>query len=113
MSNRTLQSGTSEKKHHLDGDKPSEFYNFLADIEDLVQATNLLTGEELVKAKAELSKRINSAKVSMTDVSHSIAERAQKTANITNTYAHDKPWQVIGAGSAIGFLLGYLLARRG
>lgn len=71
-----------------------------------------MTGEELVKAKAELSKRIDTAKVSMTDASHSIAEQAKKTATITNNYAHEQPWQVIGAGSAIGFLLGYLLARR-
>lgn len=113
MSNTTSQSETSKNKHRLDGDKPSEFYNFLADIEDLVKATNLLTGEELVKAKAELSKRINTAKASMNGVSQSITEQAKKTAIITDTYAHDKPWQVIGAGSAIGFLLGYLLARRG
>ncbi len=112
MPNTTSQSATSEKKHYLDSNKPSEFYNFLADIEDLFIATSTLTGDELVKAKAELSKRINTAKASMTDASHSIAEQAQKTATITNTYAHDKPWQVIGAGSAIGFLLGYLLARR-
>ncbi|AJQ95637.1 hypothetical protein YC6258_03601 [Gynuella sunshinyii YC6258] len=41
-----------------------------------------------------------------------MAHRASKTARITNSYVHDQPWQVIGGGALVGFLMGYLLARR-
>ena len=90
----------------------NELYNFLADIEDLVKATNLLTGEELSKAKDELSKRINAAKVSAENAGSQMARRAQKTAVHANHYVHERPWQVVGAGTVIEFLIGYLLARR-
>ncbi len=38
--------------------------------------------------------------------------RARKTAETTNTYVHEQPWNAIGASAAVGLLLGYLLARR-
>lgn len=39
MSNTTLKSETSEKQHHLDGKKPSEFYNFIRDVYEQFRAT--------------------------------------------------------------------------
>ncbi|BFM12013.1 hypothetical protein R50072_21660 [Simiduia litorea] len=90
----------------------TEFYNFVADIEDLIKESNLLTGEELAKAKSALNKRITAAKISMDGVSKSVSHRAERTAAMANTYVHNKPWPVIGVVSAVGFLLGYLLARR-
>lgn len=117
----TASTEKDENKHNSDGNKSSEttaavsseFKKFLADIEDLVKATNLLTGEELAKAKDELNKRFTAAKASMSDVSSNITEKAKKTAAYSNTYVHEKPWQAICGVSVIGFLVGYLLARRG
>ncbi|WP_052830341.1 DUF883 family protein [Gynuella sunshinyii] len=117
QSNSTENSGNGK---NIDRNKSSgagsivsnELNKLLADIEDLVKATNILTGEELSKAKAELSERIAAAKVSAEDVGSKMAHRASKTARITNSYVHDQPWQVIGGGALVGFLMGYLLARR-
>lgn len=106
------QNIDSKKSSSTGGMVSSELYKFLADIEDLVKATNLLTGEELAKAKAELSERIAAAKVSVENIGGRLAHQARKTASFTNNYVHDQPWQVIGGGTVIGFLLGYLLARR-
>jgi ElaB/YqjD/DUF883 family membrane-anchored ribosome-binding protein len=90
----------------------AEFQKFLADIEDLVKASTSLTGDDLTKVKAEISSRIAAAKESVTDVGNNIAGSAKKAADISNTYVHEKPWQAIAAGSAVGFLLGCLIARR-
>lgn len=90
----------------------NEFHKFLADIEDLVKATTSLTGEDLAKAKAELVDRIAVAKHSLADASSNVAIRAKKAADISNTYVHDQPWRVIGVSSVVGFLLGYMMARR-
>lgn len=90
----------------------NEFHKFLADIEDLVKAATSLTGEDLAKAKVQLNERIATAKESLADVSNSVANKAKKAAHISNNYVHDQPWQVIGAGSVIGFLLGVMIARR-
>jgi ElaB/YqjD/DUF883 family membrane-anchored ribosome-binding protein len=114
------QAENTNSKHNTHGTKPSEtaamvsaeFQKFLADIEDLVKASTSLTGDDLAKVKNEINARIAAAKHSVLDAGTNIAERAKKAADISNTYVHEQPWQVIGAGSVIGFLLGYLIARR-
>jgi ElaB/YqjD/DUF883 family membrane-anchored ribosome-binding protein len=89
-----------------------EFHNFIAYMEDLVKATSNLTGDDLSKAKAKLTERVAAAKESITEMGESIAHRVGKGATITNEYVHEKPWNVIGTTAVVGFLLGYLLARR-
>ena len=89
-----------------------EFTSFVADVEDLIKSTANLTGDELQKAKDKLGERIKSAKDAATDVGETVVDRARKTAECTNTYVHEQPWNAVGAGAAIGLLLGYLLARR-
>nr|WP_324257965.1 DUF883 family protein [Cellvibrio fontiphilus] len=89
-----------------------EFQHFVADIEDLINATTGLTGEDLLRAKTKLNQRINAAKESVTELGDTVANRARKTAETTNSYVHEKPWSAIGVSAAVGVLLGYLLARR-
>jgi ElaB/YqjD/DUF883 family membrane-anchored ribosome-binding protein len=91
----------------------SEFKNFVADVEDLVKETTTLTGEDLARAKARLSERLAAAKQSAIEMGSDIAERAKKGATATNDYVHEQPWKAIGAGAAIGLVVGFLLARRG
>lgn len=90
----------------------NEFNNFVADVEDLIKATTHLTGEDLSKAKAKLNERIALAKESATEIGESLANRARKTAETTNTYVHEQPWNAVGIGAAVGLVVGYLLARR-
>jgi ElaB/YqjD/DUF883 family membrane-anchored ribosome-binding protein len=90
----------------------NEYHNFLTDIEDLIQATTSLTGEDLVHAKAALSQRINAAKESVEEVSGAVTDRARKSAVATNSYVHENPWQAIGVGAALGLILGVVVARR-
>lgn len=90
-----------------------EFYNFLADIEDLIKETTSLTGEDLARARDKLNARIAAAKASAESVSESVGQRARQTANVTNAYVHEQPWKALGAGVAIAFLFGLVIARRG
>jgi ElaB/YqjD/DUF883 family membrane-anchored ribosome-binding protein len=89
-----------------------EFQSFVADIEDLIKSTTHLTGDELNNAKAKIQQRISIAKDSVEDVGENIVKRARKTAKSTNNYVHAQPWTVIGAGAAVGVLVGYWLTRR-
>lgn len=89
-----------------------EFHNFLADIETLFKSTTSLTGAELEAAKAKISERIAVAKVKAAEVSNTISQQARDTMAYTDNYVHEKPWNAVGASAAIGFLLGYILARR-
>lgn len=91
---------------------PREVRNFIADVEDLITSMTSLTGEDLARAKSELTQRASAAKASLDQVGAALTDRARNTVKVTNDYVHDEPWKAIGAGAAIGFLLGLVLARR-
>jgi ElaB/YqjD/DUF883 family membrane-anchored ribosome-binding protein len=90
----------------------SEFHSFVDDIEDLVKATTSLTGEDLARARAKLAKRLEAVKHSVGVMGSEIAQRTRNTARATDDYVHGHPWQAIGIGTAVGVLLGLVLARR-
>lgn len=90
----------------------SDFHDFIADVEDLVKQTTTLTGEDLARAKVKLSARLAEAKESVVDMGGDIARRARNGAKATDDYVHEQPWKAIGAGAAIGLLIGFALARR-
>jgi ElaB/YqjD/DUF883 family membrane-anchored ribosome-binding protein len=117
---QTISNSNSSKVDYLDSKArkasssiSNEFHSFLNDVEELFKATTSLTGEDLARAKAKLSARIDAAKESVEELSGTIVHQARKTAAVTNHYVHEQPWTVIGAGAAVSFLLGFLLARRG
>jgi ElaB/YqjD/DUF883 family membrane-anchored ribosome-binding protein len=89
-----------------------EFHNFLADIEDFINATTMLTGEDLAQATAKISERIATAKGSIENMGDAIAPQARKTVTGASDYVHTYPWKAIGASTAVAFLLGLLIARR-
>lgn len=89
-----------------------EFKNFLKDVEDLVNQTSVLTGEDLSLAKEKLSARIGVAKERLENVGSAMGERARSAAHMTNEYVHEQPWKSVSVGAAFGLLLGFVLARR-
>lgn len=89
-----------------------EFHSFVADIEDLIKATTSLTGDDLAAAKVKLNERIAAARDAAAEISDTITQRVRKSATVTNNFVHDKPWQAIGIGTAVGVLLGFVIGRR-
>jgi ElaB/YqjD/DUF883 family membrane-anchored ribosome-binding protein len=94
------------------GDLTGEYHRFLADIEEMIEATTTLTGEDLTRAKAALAARFAAARGSVADAGAAVGERARGAARVTDSYVHDNPWQAIGIGAAVGLLVGFMLARR-
>jgi ElaB/YqjD/DUF883 family membrane-anchored ribosome-binding protein len=84
----------------------------LADAEDLIRATMSLTGEDLARVRAQLAKGVATARRSIDRMSGTISGNARQAAAATDAYVHEQPWKVIGAGAAVGFVLGLLVARR-
>ena len=89
-----------------------EFENFLSEMETLLQETATLGGDELAEAKERIQERMAEAKEAVSSISGDLARRARKAAKSANLEAHEEPWKIIGAGAAIGLLLGLVLARR-
>lgn len=106
-----MHINTSTKKPATH-DLSTEFHNFVADIEDLIKEAGTLTGDELNLAKAKLNSRLSAAKESVESLGGEVAEQARHGASAADDYVHHQPWQAIGAGAAVGLLVGFLLARQ-
>lgn len=89
-----------------------EFHSLFTDIEDLLKSTTSLTGDDLARAKASLVARASAARASIEKMGVVIADRARNTATATDGYVHERPWQAIGIGAALGLVAGFVLARR-
>lgn len=110
--NSNVSESSERSKSSGSADASGELRKFIADIEDLVKEGASLTGEEFNLAKEKLKTRVEDAKVSVEKLGGDIADQARKGASTTNEYVHNQPWKAIGAGAAIGLLVGILLARR-
>lgn len=111
----TIKSDLNSSKNQIQdasADITKEFKNFIFDIEDLLKSSNSLTGDDLIKVREQLNQRVKKARTIIEDASENIFQHARRSAALTNEYVHQQPWTVIGASTAVSFLLGYLLASR-
>lgn len=84
------------------------------DAEDLLKATAGQAGEHLaqVRARAESSLRSAREKLASLVDCDDAAERVRHAAHRANGYVRANPWLAIGAGAALGLVVGLLVARR-
>jgi len=104
----SLKESSSNKSSAIS----KEFQNFLTDIEHLITEATSMTSDDINQAKTKLNERIDSIKHSFDGVGDNISSTARKGAAETNKYVHEQPWVAIGAGAAIGLLVGFLASRR-
>src|SRR3984893_17100674 len=90
-----------------------EFQNFVADMEDLIKAGTSLTGDDLARAKANLSARVAAARAFVEEMPGTISDRARNTVKVADDYVREQPWQTVGITAGVGLLIGFLLGRRG
>jgi ElaB/YqjD/DUF883 family membrane-anchored ribosome-binding protein len=89
-----------------------EFQNFVADMEDLIKASTSLTGDDLARAKANLSARVAAARAFAEEMPGAISDRARNSVKVADDYVREQPWQAMGITAAAGLLVGFLLGRR-
>ena len=87
----------------------SEFHNFVADVEDLLKASSMLSGEDIAGIKAKLEERVAAARESIGHVGDTISETSRGTISRIDDFVRDRPWQAAGIGVAVGLLIGLLL----
>ena len=90
----------------------NEFDKFLSEMEEMLKQTASLGGDELAEAKRKIQERMAEAKETVSGIRSNLTRSARRAAHSANVEAHEEPWKIIGAGAAIGLLLGLLLARR-
>jgi ElaB/YqjD/DUF883 family membrane-anchored ribosome-binding protein len=90
-----------------------EFQNFVADMEDLIESSTSLTGEDLARAKAKLHARVAAARAVVEEMPGALSDQARDTLKAADSYVRGQPWQAIGITAAVGVLVGFLLGRSG
>ena len=64
------------------------------------------------RVASTVSTSLSDAKKSYSTVEDSMLTRAKDTAQSTNRFVVEHPWQAFAAGACIGFVIGVLSARR-
>lgn len=70
------------------------------------------TPEELSAARALIAERLRQTRSRLVEARAVVADKAKCTAQATDAYVKDHPWQVLGVAAAAGVLAGVLLSRR-
>jgi len=88
----------------------------VAETEQLLKDTATVGGEKVATWRAGVEQSLKATKERVADLQHAAAEKARATAQATDAYVHDKPWQAIGitagVGVLVGLAVGMLLNRR-
>ncbi len=79
--------------------------------EELLKVTADQAGEGYANARRKAEHTLRSAKEQLADLEHDAVHKAKRVARATDEYVHDKPWQAIGVGAAVGMLIGMLIRR--
>ena len=84
----------------------------IADAEEILHATADQTGEKIASLRARIKERLLDARIRLEAAEEVLIEKTRAAARATDNYVHENPWQAVGIGAGIGFLLGLVLGRR-
>jgi ElaB/YqjD/DUF883 family membrane-anchored ribosome-binding protein len=69
-------------------------------------------GQGYDDARNRLERSLKAARTQLESMEHAMLDGARKAGRATDEYVHQHPWQSIGLGAGVGFLLGMLISRR-
>jgi len=84
----------------------------VADAEELLRATASQAGEKVGVARERIQASLAQARVKLAEAERAVLDQTKLAAKATDEYVRENPWQAVGVGALIGFLLGALITRR-
>lgn len=106
MSDSTISNVSAQEKLVTD------IRAVIADAEEILHATADQTGEKIASLRARVKERLLDARIRLEAAEEVLIEKTRAAARATDNYVHENPWQAVGIGAGIGFLLGLVLGRR-
>jgi ElaB/YqjD/DUF883 family membrane-anchored ribosome-binding protein len=89
-----------------------DFTDVLSEADALLKQAAKESGDKASDLRAQVEAKLRTAKLRLQEMQDDAVDRARAAARATDEYVHDNPWQAIGVGAAIGFLVGLVVARR-
>ena len=90
----------------------SDLKTVVQDAEAWLRHSGQLTGDELKAAKAKFERTIVKAKDDIIRLEEAVVEKTKIAAKATDEYVQENPWKAVGLGTAIGIVIGLLIARK-
>ena len=90
----------------------SDLKTVVQDAEAWLRHSGHLTGEEFKVAKAKFERTLVKAKEDIIRLEEAAVEKAKVAAKATDEYVKENPWKAVGLGTAIGVVIGMLIARK-
>ncbi len=84
----------------------------VADAEELLRATASQAGEKVGVARERIQASLAQARIKLAEAERAVLDQTKLAARATDEYVRENPWQAVGVGALIGFLLGALISRR-
>lgn len=102
------QSSTTSSQAQL----VSDIKAVIADAEEILGATADQGGEKISALRARIQERVRDARTRLAAAEAVLLDKTRAAARATDAYVHESPWQAVGIGAGVGFLLGLILGRR-
>ena len=106
MSDTQTSSVTSQEKLVTD------IRAVIADAEEILKATADQTGEKIANLRTRVQDRLLGARIRLDAAEAALIDKTRAAARAADNYVHESPWQAVGLGVGVGFLLGLLMGRR-
>ena len=90
----------------------SDLKTVIQDAEAWLRHSGHLTGEEFKVAKAKFERTLVKAKDDIVRLEEAAVEKAKVAAKATDEYVKENPWKAVGLGTAVGVVIGMLIARK-
>lgn len=104
---------TEGEWEHITQDKLMEdLRKVVDDAEELLEATANQTGERIAAARARAEESLKAAKAGFAEAQTAVLAKTKAAATVTDDYVRANPWQALGIGTAVGLVIGLLIARR-
>lgn len=93
-----------------------DFNLVVADTEELLKSAATAGGDKANVWRAQVEQNLKAAKEKLVQLEHEAVDKARATAQATDNYVHQNPWQAIGVAAGVsvlaGLALGLLLNRK-
>ena len=106
MSETTTSTVTSQEKLVKD------IRAVISDAEEILRATADQTGEKIADLRVRIQDRLLGARIRLDAAEEALINKTRAAARAADDYVHESPWQAVGIGAGVGFLIGLLLGRR-
>lgn len=89
-----------------------DFADVLTEADTLLKQAAKESGDKATDLRAQVEAKLRTARLKLADMQDDAVDRAKAAARATHEYVQDNPWQAVGVGIAIGFLVGLMVNRR-